>query len=93
MWIEDTTYADAPAIRVVERSMTDVSYDGDPDGIPFTLEWDAEPSRSPGRSCSVVAFVDLDGDGRPGRGDYVCYQAVPVPRPGTVARVRVQRIG
>jgi hypothetical protein len=92
VWIEDTTYADAPAIHVAEHRMTNVSYDGDPDGIPFALEWPDERSRSPGHTYSVAAFVDIDRDGRPGRGDYVCYQAVPVPRPDTVAHVRVQRI-
>jgi hypothetical protein len=93
VWIEDTTYADAPAVRVAERRMTDVSYDGDADGIPFTLEWDDERSPAAERGYSVVAFIDVDGDGRPGRGDYVCSQAVPMPRTGTVARLRLQRIG
>jgi len=29
--------------------------------------------------------VDLDGDGQPGRGDYVSFQAVAIPQEGTVA--------
>ena len=93
VWIEDTTYADAPAVRVAEARMTNVEYDGDPDGMPFTLEWDDPRAHSPRRSYSLAVLVDVDGDGRAGRGDYVCPQAVAVPPPGTPARVRVQRIG
>jgi uncharacterized lipoprotein YbaY len=93
VWIEDTTYADVPAVRLAEQRMLDVFYNGEPDGIPFTLEWDDEGSRTPGHTYVVAAFVDVDRDGRPGQGDYVCHQAVPVPRPGTAARVRVKRIG
>ena len=92
VWIEDTTYADVPAIRVAEHRMRNVSYDGEPCGIPFALEWDDERSRLPGHTYSVAAFVDVDLDGWPGRGDYVCSRAVPVPQPDTVAQVRVQRI-
>jgi hypothetical protein len=93
VWIEDTTYADAPAIRVAEQRLTHVFADTEPGDIPFTLEWDDERWRSPGHTYSVAAFVDVDRDGRPGRGDYICYEAAPVPRPGTTARLRVQRIG
>lgn len=92
VWIEDTTYADAPAIRLAERRMTGADYDGDPDGIPFTIEWD-ERQRSPGHTYSIAALVDVDRDGRAGPGDYLCTEAVTVPPAGTPARVRVQRIG
>ena len=92
VWIEDTTYADAPARRVAERLLADVSYDGDARGIPFTLEWDDEPSLPASHSYSVAAFIDLDGDGRPGRGDYVCDRAASAPRRGGEARVHVRRI-
>ena len=92
VWIEDTTYADAPAVRLAERELSGVDYDGGPDGLPFTIEWD-DRSQSPGRTYAIAAFVDVDRDGRPGRGDYVCAEAVSVPRSGLPARVRVQRIG
>ena len=90
VWIEDTTYADAPAVEVFRRRMSGVSYAGDAEGIPFTL--DDTPDRPEGRTYTLSVFVDMDGDGKPGRGDYVSYQAVSVPREGTLARVRVQRI-
>ena len=92
VWIEDTTYADAPAVRVAERRLTGASYDGGADGLPFTIEWD-DRSRSARHSYAIAALIDVDGDGRAGPGDYVCPQAVPVPPPGAPARVRVQRIG
>ena len=92
VWIEDTTYADAPAVRVSERQLIDVADERGQDAIPFALEWDDDRSRSPGHTYSIAAFVDLDRDGRPGPGDYICYEAVPVPPPGNLARVRMQRI-
>lgn len=91
VWIEDTTYAGAPARRVAERSLVDVSYDGDPDGLPFTIDWDDEPSLPASHTYSVAAFIDLDGDGRPGPGDYVCDRAASARRSGE-ARVHVRRI-
>ena len=91
VWIEDTTYADAPAIRLFHKRISEVSYAGEPEGISFTL--DHEPDRPPGRTRTLAVLVDLDGDGRPGRGDYISYQAVSVPDEGQAAHVRVQRIG
>ena len=90
IWIEDTTYVDAPAIRLFYKRISDVSYSGEPEGISFTLDY--EPDRPPGRTRTLAVQVDLDGDSRPGRGDYISYQAVSVPEEGHVADVRVQRI-
>ena len=89
VWIEDSTYADAPAARVFQKRMPAVSYGGEPEGIPFMLDYDPEPSN---RTYTFGVLVDLDGDSKAGRGDYVSNQAVKVPMDGTVARVRVQRI-
>ncbi len=90
VWIEDTTYADAYAARVFHHQMSQVAYRGEPEGIPFTLDYN--PQRPAGHTYTLSALVDLDGDGRPGRGDYVSFQAVAIPQEGTVACVRVQRI-
>ena len=92
VWIEDTTYADAPAVRVAERRLTGASYDGGADGLPFTIEWD-DRRRSPGRTYTIAAFVDVDRDGRPGPGDFVTTQAVRVPEPDVRVSVRVKRVG
>ena len=89
VWIEDATYADAPAVRVFQKRMPAVSYAGESEGIPFILDYNPEPSN---RTYTLGVLVDLDGDSLAGRGDYVSAQAVKVPKDGTVARVRVQRI-
>lgn len=89
VWIEDVTYADVPAVRIFQQRMPGVSYGGGPEGIPFTLDYNPEPSD---RTYTLGALVDLDGDSTAGRGDYVSYQAVSLPKEGTIARVRVQRI-
>jgi hypothetical protein len=91
VWIEDTTYADAPAVRLFHHRMSGVSYAGDAEGIPFTLDYTSRPL--PGRTHTLSVLVDLDADARPGRGDYISVEAVAVPADETVARVRVQRIG
>ena len=90
VWVEDTTYADAYAARVFHHRMSDVSYHGELEGIPFALDYNLP--RPVGRTYSLSALVDLDGDGKPGRGDYVSFQAVAIPQEGTVACVRVRRI-
>lgn len=90
--LEDTTYADAPAIPQARLVLRAVSYDGRPGGnIPFSLQREPVP---PGRRQSLRVLVDLDRDGRQGRGDYCNTESVPVP-PGPVRGlvVRVKRIG
>ena len=90
VWIEDTTYADTHAVAVFHLRLARVSHAGEPGGIPFTLN--DNPQRPKGRTYSLAVLVDMDGDGEPGRGDYVSFEAVRVPEDGSVARVRVQRI-
>jgi uncharacterized lipoprotein YbaY len=89
--LEDTTYADAPARPIAERVMEPVAYDGDATGIPFSL--DVPAATGPVR-MTLQVLVDLDGDGKATRGDYINMVAVPVP-PGTAAEeieVPVRRI-
>ena len=90
VWIEDTTYADAPAIRVFHQRLPGLSYSGEPEGIPFRLDYNHV--RRPARTYTIAVLIDLDGDGKPGRGDYVSVQAVSVPEEQQIAHVRVQRI-
>jgi hypothetical protein len=89
--LEDTTYADAPAVPVALLVLRDVSHAGTPGaGLPFVLH---RPPASPGRRQTLRVLVDLDGDGRPGAGDYRNAESVPVP-PGPVTDlvVRVKRL-
>jgi len=90
IWIEDTTYADAAAVEIFHTRLTSVSYDSAAGGLPFTLDY--TPTHEPGRTYSFGVLVDVDGDGRPSRGDYISFEAVRVPVDGSEARVRVRRI-
>jgi hypothetical protein len=90
VWVEDTTYADVDAVPLARTVIAAVTPPSEPEGLRFLLDYDHQPQA--GRSCSLGALVDVDGDGVPGRGDYVSYQAVSVPAPGETARVRVRRI-
>jgi hypothetical protein len=90
VYVEDTTYADAPAITVYRERLLGVSYAGDPGGIVFTLDYQAH--RPANATHTLRVLVDLDRNGRPGRGDYVSYLAVHVPVGGAVAQVPVRRI-
>jgi hypothetical protein len=88
--VEDTTYADAEAVALARVVIPGVAPPAEPDGLAFRLDYEHEAVA--GRSCSLAVLVDVDGDGVPGRGDYVSYQAVRVPAPGETALVRVRRI-
>ena len=90
VWIEDTTYADEDAMPIFHLRMPHVSYAAEPEGLLFRLDYDQQ--RPEGRTYTLSVLVDLDGDSRPGRGDYISDQAVRVPEAGAVARVRVRRI-
>jgi len=90
--LEDTTYADAPAVAVARLVLRAVSYDGAPGGsIAFALP---RPPAAPGRAHTLRILVDVDGDGRLGKGDYRNAESVPVPLDAAAAlTVRVKRIG
>ena len=88
--VEDTTYADAPAVKVFRERLTGMSYGGEPEGMVFRMHY--IPQRRAGATHTLRVLVDLDRDGQPGRGAYVSYQAVRVPEAGAVAHIRVRRI-
>jgi uncharacterized lipoprotein YbaY len=70
--LEDTTYADAPAERLAERTVPfTVGFGGHT--VAFLLEGGAPAS---GRRYTLRAVVDLDGDGRVGPGDLVGHAPV-----------------
>jgi hypothetical protein len=89
--LEDTTYADARAIAVASLIVPDVALRADASGgalaIPFELVIDSPPP-SPHR-LTLRVLVDLDGDRRLGRGDYVNAMSVRVPQDVERARVEV----
>ena len=90
VYVEDTSYADAPAVMLFSERLLGVSYAGEPGGIVFQLDYHSD--RPANATHTLRVLVDLDRNGRPGRGDYVSYQAVQVPAGGAVAHVPVRRI-
>lgn len=90
VWLEDTTYADAPAVVVAHVALRAISYAGEPGGIAFRIA--DVPELSASRTYTLRVLVDLDGDGRPTRGDYVAVQAISVRAAGAELRVPVRRI-
>ncbi len=67
--LEDVSLVDAPSTVIAETSIKDVSLTpGSANSIPFTLVF---PELADNRSYSLRVHVDVDGDGRVSKGDYV----------------------
>ena len=78
--VEDTTYADGPAVPVARQVLPSVAYEGERGGsIPFVVHRDSPAS---GRRQTLRVLVDVDGDGKLGPGDYRNAHSVPIP-PGS----------
>ena len=93
VFLEDTTLADASAVSVAEQVTEGVAYDARTRNVlPFALDGFVPDERA---HYTVRALVDLDGDGRVSRGDFVNVESYPVltwGRPREVT-VRVERVG
>jgi hypothetical protein len=72
IYVEDTTYADAPA-----RVLLHLTRPADPrrDGT-LVIDIDA-PAIPPGVVCTVRAHLDLDGDNAISAGDYITTETYP----------------
>ena len=84
----DTSVADAPAQLITEKLLTDVwqkANAGEP--IPFTLTAAKGDER---RSYTIAVLVDVDGDRKTGRGDFINMQSYPVHTFGNPDWVSVQ---
>lgn len=74
--LADTTDADTAAVPLARTILTDTGFDGDPRSqISFRIERVSVP---PGRTSTLRALIDLDGDGRASPGDFVSTQSVPI---------------
>lgn len=78
--VRDTSLQDAPAIVLGDARG---AVTGDAPLASAEVRW-----RDPATSPTVWAHVDVDGDGRVSRGDFVTVRSHAVP-PGDGARVRV----
>jgi uncharacterized lipoprotein YbaY len=84
----DVTRADAPARTVAEQAVANVTHPGG-EGQPvvFTLRLQ---QRDPRARYVVRAHVDVNGDGRVSRGDYISAESYPVLTFGHSNRVVVR---
>lgn len=92
VWLEDTTYADAPSRPLAQWTSRDVRYPKD-GNVPFDLF--ATERLMPDRRYTFRALVDVDDDGAIGVGDYVTVESIAIERDAgtTVHDVRVRRVG
>lgn len=74
--LHDTSYADAPAETVTSLVQADVSYDAHArNHLPFVLRGQIHDETA---TYTVSVHLDLDGDGKVSRGDYINVQSYPV---------------
>jgi uncharacterized lipoprotein YbaY len=86
--LEDTSRADAPARIVAEQVLEDVSHTaGAETRLPFALEATSVDEKS---RYTVRAHVDVDGDGKVSRGDFLSMESYPVLTFGFPNNVSVQ---
>lgn len=88
----DVTRADAPSRTVAELTIPHVSHSGGPRGIAFAL---AAKGVDPRAHYIVQVHVDVNGDGRVSRGDFITTESYPVLTFGHPNRViaRVRPVG
>ncbi len=89
----DVTRADAPSRPVAEQTIRDFSHQGGAGGgVRFALRGERLDVRT---RYEVRVHVDVDGDGKVSRGDYITTESYPVLTFGHPDRVtiRVRRVG
>lgn len=90
--LEDTTYADADSVTIERLVRRGVAHDPRAGGrLAFELHGEVPDERA---RYTLSVLIDLDGDGRASRGDYVNKQDYPVLTRGhpNEVSVRVERI-
>jgi uncharacterized lipoprotein YbaY len=86
--LEDVSYADAPSKIIAEQAISDVSHEsGTEQRLKFALYGDIPDER--GRYI-VTARVDLQGQGRVIRGDYLSMESYPVLTHGNPNQISVR---
>ena len=90
-YVEDVSRADAPAQPLGSLVLRDVSHAaGETDGPEFTLSVEIP---DPNALLAVRVHIDLDGDGRYSRGDFITMESYPVLTRGHPDRVASRGIG
>ena len=86
--LADVTRADAPSRAVAEETIRNVSHGGGSGGVvPFRLRLESPDART---RYAVRAHVDMDGDGRVSRGDYISMESYPVLTFDSPSRVTIR---
>lgn len=86
--LEDVSLADAPARVVAEQVISDLSYEaGSQAKLEFRLDGEIPDERA---SYSVCVHVDLNGDEKVSRGDYISMESYPVLTFGYPKQVSVR---
>ena len=84
----DVSAADAPSRIIAEQVLTDILRKaGSGQSIPFVLYGALPDERG---SYAISVHVDMDGDGKISRGDFINMQSYPVLTFGYPDRVSVQ---
>jgi hypothetical protein len=86
--LEDVSRLDAPSAVIAEQVIRDVAHQaGSQQGLEFSLYGQIPDDQA---SYTVRVHVDVDGDGRVSRGDYLSMESVPVLTHGYPNRVTVR---
>jgi uncharacterized lipoprotein YbaY len=84
--IRDTSYADAPSTRL-HRAEKAVAKKGKTSSIAVPIKLTSVPD-----GATVWAHVDVDGDGRVSKGDYVTMQSYPVTTSSPKTTIHVKKV-
>lgn len=85
--IRDTSYADAPAVSL-HRAQKPIAKKGRTNSISIPIKLQSVPG-----GTTVWAHVDVDGDGRVSKGDFVTTESYPVTAaPSQKQTIRVKKV-
>jgi uncharacterized lipoprotein YbaY len=88
IYLEDTSYADAPAQVITSVTIDHISQESRGNArVPFAIR--SMPPEGKGR-YSLRVHADVDGDGKVSRGDYITKTSYPVRIRGSPQRLEVR---